>query len=313
MARKPKTILNGWINLNKPEGMTSNDALMIVKRALGFPKIGHAGTLDPLASGILPIALGEATKLVQYMMDDTKIYTFTVTWGEERTTDDREGTAIKTSDARPTRESIENILPQFRGEIMQTPPIFSAIKVDGERAYDLARAGAEVELKARPIDIYDLTITEHTGDTTTFRAVTGRGAYVRSLARDFGRELGCFGYISCLIRDAVGPLSLKSAIPLDFFQKTSDNTDLLSALLPVETVLDDIPVLALDDTEARHVKNGQMLTFVARPNIERLIKAGIDVNANDGGALALASYKGKALAILEVDGVQIHPVRVFNL
>lgn len=311
MARKPKINLNGWINLNKPEGISSNDALMIVKRALGFPKIGHAGTLDPLASGILPIALGEATKLVQYMMDDTKIYTFTITWGAERTTDDREGEIIKESAARPSRDDVEKIIPQFIGEIMQTPPQFSAIKIDGARAYDLARAGETVEIKPRPTMVYEMNLIEHTGDTTTLRAVTGRGTYVRAFARDMGRILGCFGYISVLIRDAVGPLTIKDAIPLDFFQKTSDNDALQSALLPVETVLDDIPVLALNDSEARSVKNGQMLTFVARPNIERLSKAGIDATAMNGG-MALASYNGKALAILEVNGVEIYPVRVFN-
>lgn len=311
MARKPKINLNGWINLNKPENISSNDALMIVKRALGFPKIGHAGTLDPLASGILPIALGEATKLVQYMMEDTKVYTFTITWGCERTTDDREGEIVKESAARPMREQIENIIPQFIGEIMQTPPQFSAIKIDGARAYDLARAGETVEIKPRPTSVYEMSIIEHTGDTTTLRAVTGRGTYVRAFARDMGRILGCFGFISVLIRDAVGPLTLDNAIPLDFFQKTSDNDALLSALLPVETVLDDIPVLALNDSEARSVKNGQMLTFVARPNIERLMKAGIDIKAQNG-AMALASYNGKALAILDVMGVELHPVRVFN-
>jgi tRNA pseudouridine55 synthase len=313
MARKPKIILNGWINLNKPEGVTSNDALNIIKRALGFPKIGHAGTLDPLASGVLPIALGEATKLVQYMMDDTKIYTFTITWGAERTTDDREGSVTSESPNRPSRSDVQKILPQFTGAIMQTPPQFSAIKIDGERAYDLARAGEVANIQPRPVDVYELEILEHTDQSTTLRAVTGRGTYVRTFARDMGRILGCYGYISNLIRDAVGPLSLNNAIKLDFFQKTSDNPDYLSALLPVETVLDDIPVLALNDSEARHVKNGQMLTMVARPNIERLLKAGIDIDANDGGGIALASYNGKALAILEVAGVELHPVRVFNL
>ena len=315
MARKPKSDLSGWLNLNKPAGMTSNDALMKVKRALGFPKIGHAGTLDPLASGILPIALGEATKLVQYMMEDDKVYLFTVKWGEQRTTDDAEGEIMASSDIRPTREQIDAILPAFTGEVMQKPPTFSAIKVDGQRAYDLARAGQPPDLDTRPVNIYEIGIVEHGTEDTTFRAVCGKGTYVRSLARDMGLTLGTYGTITRLIREAVGPFTLENSISLDFLAENPDNPEhhkLESAVLPVETVLDDIPVLAVTDPEAQRLRNGQRLTFVARPDVQRLIQIGHDFKSGVPG-LVLASYRGKALAMLEFTGVEAQPVRVFNL
>lgn len=312
MAPKIKNPVSGWINLHKPEGVTSNDAVVKIKRALGYPKIGHAGTLDPLAAGILPIALGEATKLVQYMMDDDKSYLFTVTWGEARSTDDREGDVIATSPNRPTPQEINAILPDFRGTIQQIPPAFSAIKVDGERAYALARAGEKVELKARPVDIYELDLVEFSDDTATFRCICGKGTYVRSLARDMAERLGTKGYVSRLIRESVGPFSLDGAISLDFFLENPDKDRLESIVLPVQTVLDDIPVLAVNDTEATRLKNGQKLTFIARPDVERLVKAGHDIKASDAG-LVIALHHGKALALLDVLGIEAQPVRVFNL
>ncbi len=312
MAPKPKNKISGWINLNKPEGVTSNDAVMILKRALGFPKIGHAGTLDPLAAGILPIALGEATKLVQYMMEDDKVYLFQVTWGESRTTDDREGDVVATSDVRPTAEKIRSVLPDFTGTIQQRPPAFSAIKVDGKRAYDMARAGEDVELAERPVNIYELDMVESTATTATFRCVCGKGTYVRSLARDIAEKLGTKGYVSRLIRENVGPFGLKDAISLDFFRETTDKDHLESIVLPVQTVLDDIPELAVNDTEATRLKNGQKLTFIARPDVERLVKAGHDIKSRDAG-LMIAMHHNKALAMLEVLGVEAQPVRVFNL
>jgi tRNA pseudouridine55 synthase len=312
MAPKPKNKISGWINLNKPEGVTSNDAVMIIKRALGFPKIGHAGTLDPLASGILPIALGEATKLVQYMMEDDKVYLFTATWGEQRTTDDREGEVIATSDIRPTKEQIESILPEFKGTIQQKPPAFSAIKVDGQRAYDLARAGAELDLAARPVDVYELDLVEFSDDTATFRCVCGKGTYVRSLARDIAEKLGTKAYVSRLSRENVGPFSLKDAISLDFFRENPDKDLLESNVLPVQTVLDDILELAVTDTEATRLKNGQKITFISRPDVDRLVKAGHDIKSRDVG-LMMATHHGKALAMCEVIGVEAQPVRVFNL
>lgn len=312
MAPKPKNKISGWINLNKPEGVTSNDAVMILKRALGFPKIGHAGTLDPLAAGILPIALGEATKLVQYMMEDDKVYLFDVTWGESRTTDDREGTVVETSDVRPTADQINSVLGDFKGVIQQRPPAFSAIKVDGKRAYDLARAGEDVELAERPVSIYELDLTESTENTATLRCVCGKGTYVRSLARDIAEKLGTKGYVSRLIRENVGPFGLDNAISLDFFRETTDKDQLESIVLPVQTVLDDIPELAVNDTEATRLKNGQKITFISRPDVDRLVKAGHDIKNRDAG-LMIAIHHNKALAMLEVIGVEAQPVRVFNL
>ncbi len=313
MARKPKNDISGWINLNKPAGMTSNDALMKLKRGLGFPKIGHAGTLDPLASGVLPVALGEATKLVSYMMEDDKVYLFTVTWGEQRTTDDNEGEVMVSSDVRPTEDQIRATLPAFIGRIMQKPPTFSAIKIDGQRAYDLARAGKEFEIEARPIDVYELDLVRFDEATATFRAVCGKGTYVRSLARDIARKLGTYGYVSTLIREAVGPFSLETAISLDITGQNDDNSALESAVLPVETVLDDIPVLSVNDQEAVRLKNGQKLTFIARPQMQRLLDAGLQVGQGTEPGIAIAMYQGKPLAILEVAGVEAQPVRVFNL
>ena len=313
MPRKPKNDISGWVNLNKPAGMTSNDALMKLKRALNFPKIGHAGTLDPLASGVLPVALGEATKLVSYMMEDDKVYLFTVTWGEQRTTDDMEGEVMVTSDVRPTEEQIRATLPAFTGRIMQKPPTFSAIKIDGQRAYDLARAGKEFEIEARPIDVYELDLVSFDEATATFRAVCGKGTYVRSLARDIARKMGTYGYVSTLIREAVGPFSLETAISLDIAAQNDDNSALESAVLPVETVLDDIPVLSVNDQEAVRLKNGQKLTFIARPQMQRLLDAGLQVGQGTEPGLAIAMYQGKPLAILEVAGVEAQPVRVFNL
>ncbi len=311
MARRKKgNPLNGWINLHKPVGMTSNQALGAVKRALNPQKAGHAGTLDPLASGVLPIALGEATKTVPYIQDSMKTYRFTVTWGEQRTTDDAEGEVIARSDARPSREAIEALLPAFIGDIEQTPPQFSAIKINGERAYDLAREGETIEIAARPVYIESLIILDHTPGQTAFECYCGKGTYVRSLARDMGQKLGCFGYISHLERTAVGGMTLENAISLDILQNLGDNPPESGYLMPLTTALDDIPVLALRDEEAARLKNGQALLFVAKPDQERLARIGMD--GRNEGEIVLATYDGKALAMLSLEGPEIRPVRIFN-
>ncbi len=313
MARKPKgNKIDGWVNLNKPVGMTSTQALAAVKRALKPQKAGHAGTLDPLASGILPIALGEATKTVPYVQDSIKTYNFTVTWGEQRATDDAEGEAIATSDKRPARADIESLLPAFIGDIEQTPPQFSAIKVDGERAYDLARNGEAVELKSRQVYIESLEIVDHTPEKSAFRCVCGKGTYVRSLARDMGLKLGCFGYISLLERAAVGPFTLETAIKLDIFQNMDDKPATEQVLLPLQTALDDIPVLALREQEAARLKNGNALSFVSKPDLDRMADAGIDWNGRSI-VTALTTHDKKAIAIVEVEGVELHPIRIFNV
>jgi len=317
MARKKKgNPIHGWVNVNKPIDVTSTQVVGKIRHALNAQKAGHGGTLDPLASGILPIALGEATKTVNYIQDATKTYHFAVTWGEQRSTDDAEGDAIAKSDNRPTRDAIEKILPDFIGDIQQIPPQFSAVKIDGERAYDMARDGEKVEIKSREVHIEKFEILEHEADTTTFTCTCGKGTYIRSLARDMGVKLGCFGYISMLERTQVGGFTLDTAISLDFFQQMIDNADQVKTLedivLPLSTVLDDIPALALKDKEAIKVKNGNPLSFMSRPDLARLEQIGIDWKA-DGSTIALATYEGTAMAMIDVNGAKLQPIKVFNI
>ncbi len=245
--------MNGWINLDKPLDMTSARVVAKVKWLLyQLPKkdsekrkikIGHAGTLDPMASGILPLAVGKATKTVQYMMDAGKTYEFTVTWGQERATDDAEGEVTATSDNRPSEAEILAIIPQFIGDISQTPPNYSAIKLGGKRAYDLARTGQAMDIKSRQVFVKSLEIQKPTTDhrllTTDFICYCGKGTYIRSLARDMGRVLGCYGYISALRRTQVGKFTESSAISLEILENMV-HKGCLDFLLPVETPLDDI-------------------------------------------------------------------------
>lgn len=317
MGRKKKGIpIHGWINLNKPVGVTSTQVVGKIRRALNAQKVGHGGTLDPLADGVLPIALGEATKTVNYIQDAIKIYQFTVTWGEQRTTDDAEGEAIKTSEERPERKQIDALLPQFMGEIEQTPPQFSAIKIEGARAYDLAREGKDVPIKPRIVFIEELKIIEHSGDTTLFECTCGKGTYIRSLARDMGQILGCYGYVSTLKRTKVGVLELKEAISLDFFEQMLDNPaqekDLNGVILPLQTVLDDIPVLALKDQEVTLLKNGNAISLLSKTDLARLEALGHDWKSEDT-TTALVTYEDQALAMVQIYGAKIQPTRVFNV
>ena len=317
MGRKKRgNPVHGWVNFNKPVGMTSTQAVGKIRRALNAQKAGHGGTLDPLASGVLPIALGEATKTVNFIQDASKQYGFTVTWGEQRTTDDSEGEITETSDNRPTAEDIQKLLPEFIGDIEQIPPQFSAVKVDGERAYDIARDGERADVKSRQVTIENLEILEHQENQTSFICDCGKGTYIRSIARDMGQKLGCFGYISALKRTKVGPMTLKNAISLEIFDEMIDNPtqekDVNHVLLPLQTVLDDIPVLALKDQEATRIKCGNAISFLSKPDLARLEAIGIDWKAEDANT-ALATYNDTALAMVDIDGAQIHPVRVFNL
>ena len=314
--RKKGNKINGWINFHKPVGMTSTQAVGKIRYALQAQKAGHGGTLDPLASGVLPIALGEATKTVNFIQDALKVYNFTVTWGEQRSTDDAEGKAIQTSDKRPTQDQIEALLTQFIGDIQQTPPQFSAVKIDGERAYDIAREGEHVEIKSRPVYIESFSIVKHEADATSFTCLCGKGTYIRSLARDIGELLGCFGYISALERAEVGSLSLESAISLDIFEEMIDKPDqvrdLSGIILPLQTPLDDIPVLALKEKEWLALKNGNAISLLSKPDLSRLESIGIEWKSNDIFT-ALATFEGQAIAMVETYGAKIQPVRVFNL
>ncbi len=305
--RKPKGLpTHGWLILDKPQGLTSTDAVNRVKRLFEAQKAGHAGSLDPLATGLLPIALGEATKTVPYVVDGEKSYRFSVTWGAETDTDDSEGKVVKTSEARPDRHDIEAILSEFTGEIQQMPPQYSAIKVAGERAYDLARDGQVFELAARPVTVHVLRLTAHTADNTVtiFECDCGKGTYVRSLARDIGRRLGCLGHVTVLRRTRVGPFTESAAISLDKLSETANSAagreGLMNFLRPVETALDDIPALSVTSADAARLNRGQAV----------LIR-GAGAPILTGPAYALC--RGMLVAVGEIRQGELHPMRVFNL
>ena len=305
--RKPKGFpTHGWLILDKPQGLTSTDAVNRVKRLYQAQKAGHAGTLDPLATGILPIAFGEATKTVPYVVDGEKSYRFSVTWGAETDTDDVDGKVTKTADARPERAAIEAILADFTGDIQQTPPQYSAIKVDGERAYDLAREGQVFELAARTVTVHELRLTEHAPDSTvsTLECDCGKGTYVRSIARDMGRRLGCLGHVTVLRRTRVGPFTESAAISLDKLIEIANSAagrdGLMVSLRPVETALDDIPALSVTPADAARLNRGQPI----------LIR-GAGAPILTGPAYALC--KGSLVAIGEIQQGELHPLRVFNL
>lgn len=313
MGRKRKgDKVDGWINLDKPQGLTSTQAMAKVRRLLNAQKAGHAGTLDPLATGILPIALGEATKTISYIQDALKVYSFTIQWGEQRDTNDSEGKVIATSDRRPSQADIEKSLPRYLGYIFQKPPQFSAIKIDGQRAYDLAREGEEVDLQEREVYIETLELTAFRPESADFLMSCGKGTYVRSLARDLGQGLGTYGFITALRREKVGPFSLKTAISLDKLENLVNSAPLNKAvLLPLETALDDIPALAVREDEAARLRNGQVLAFISRPDFERLSKAGLEGGNQPQTALVLCN--DRPVALVEAEGPQIRPVRILNL
>lgn len=263
--RKPKgRPIDGWLIIDKPTGIGSTDVVNRVKRAYDAQKAGHGGTLDPLATGLLPIAFGHATKTVPYVMDGTKVYHFTLRFGEARDSDDADGAVIETSEARPSDEEIRAALPQFTGDIMQIPPIYSAIKVNGERAYDLARDGQAVQLEARParVDRFEL-IGRPDAETAIFEVQSGKGVYMRSLARDLARAVGTVGHIAALRRLRVGPFTEAHAVPLDRIAVTGDTPPpSLDLLLPLTTALADIPALAVTEAEAARLNFGQALSLV---------------------------------------------------
>ena len=304
--KRDKRDVHGWVILDKPVGMTSTHAVSVIKRLFTAKRAGHAGTLDPLASGCLPIALGEATKTVPFVMDGRKLYRFTVRWGEERDTDDAEGRVTSTSEQRPSAEAIRALLPQFIGTIQQVPPRYSAIKIEGERAYDLARDGQTVELVARPVEIARLELVEMPdADHSVLEAECGKGTYVRSLARDLGRQLGCFGHVSALRRTAVGSFSPESMISLEQLEAichraASGEASRADALRPGETALDDIPALAISRADAARLTRGQAVLLRGRdaPNFRGSV---------------YVTVSGQLLALAELDNGEIVPKRVFNL
>lgn len=305
--RKPKgRPVSGWLILDKPVDFGSTEAVGKIKWLFNAQKAGHAGTLDPLASGMLPIALGDATKTVPYVMDGRKIYEFTVTWGEERSTDDLEGEATQTSDLRPSAEEIKALLPHYTGVINQTPPQFSAIKIAGERAYDLAREGEVVEIPAREVEVHRLTLLKAEKDRAWFEVECGKGTYVRSLARDFGRDLGCFGHISELRRSFVAPFAEETMVPLEeliALEKIEDRDERLAALdaFLVDTgeALMALPQIRISDDQAHRLRMGNPI-----------ILRGRDAPVAEPEAVAFAG--GKLVAIGEIGEGEFRPKRVFN-
>jgi len=306
MARRKRgDPVHGWLLLDKPEGLNSTAAVGAVKRIFNAAKAGHAGTLDPLASGVLPIAFGEATKTVPFVVDGSKSYQFTVRWGEERDSDDSEGAVVRESAERPSREAIEAILNNFTGEIMQVPPHYSAIKIEGARAYDLAREGEEFEIAARPVLVDRLELTEWPdSDECRFEADCGKGTYIRALARDMGRLLGCFGHIVALRRTRVGPFDAAATISLDKLKgighSAADREGLMQVLKPVETALDDIPALAVSGDDAIRLKRGQAVLI--RGKDAPILKGPV-----------YATSRGMLVALGEVRQGELRPKRVFNL
>jgi tRNA pseudouridine55 synthase len=312
-VKREKRDINGWCILDKPVGMTSTHAVSVVKRLFSAKRAGHAGTLDPLASGLLPIALGEATKTVPFVMDGRKIYQFTVRWGEERDTDDSEGRATATSDSRPAPDDVRALLPRFTGTIEQVPPRFSAIKIDGERAYDLAREGETVELAARPVDIHRLELVESPdADHSVLAAECGKGTYVRAIARDMGRALGCYGHVSALRRtgvgsfqetDAVALVDLQAAAPADGAdpgERERDRAALTALLQPVDAGLRSVPSLNVSRADAARLARGQAVLLRGRdaPIMQ--------------GFIAVSTH-GDLIALAEFEQGELRPRRIFNL
>jgi tRNA pseudouridine55 synthase len=308
--KKGRNKVDGWLILDKPVGLTSTQMIGRVRRELHPASIGHAGTLDPLASGILPIAMGEATKTVPYIQDGEKTYRFTVAWGRATSTDDLEGETVAESPVRPDPAAIQAALPGFVGAIQQVPPQFSAIKIDGARAYDLARAGETVQLAARTVQVRRFELVGSGPDWAEFEADTGKGCYVRSLGRDLAVALGTVGHVTALRRTRVGRFGLDRAILLDFPGDGLHTTGLLEQVLPIETALDDIPALALTAAEAQRLRHGQMIGLLSASDHERLQSLRRDPDL-DSPVLAL--HEGKALALGRLEGAMFRPVRVFNL
>jgi tRNA pseudouridine55 synthase len=306
MARRRKGLpVSGWLVFDKPQGMTSTRAVGRVKHLYDAAKAGHAGTLDPLATGILPIALGEATKTVPFVVEGSKAYRFTVRFGAETDTDDAEGMIVATSDRRPTRAEIEAALPRFTGEIVQVPPRFSALKVEGARAYDLAREKEEFELAPRAVTVERLDLVEHLDqDRCVLEAECGKGTYVRALARDLGRALGCLGHVEALRRTRVGGFSEADAISLKEIEQAAAGPEghdaLLGLLRPVETALGDIPALSLSAADAARLRQGQAVLLRGR-----------DAPIMSGTVYAVS--RGALVAVGEISQGELRPRRIFNL
>ncbi|MBC7800937.1 MAG: tRNA pseudouridine(55) synthase TruB [Gemmatimonadaceae bacterium] len=305
MRRKRGRPLNGWLVVDKPPGMTSTDVVNRVRRGFDAQKAGHGGTLDPLATGVLPVAFGHATKTVPYVMDGTKLYRFTLRLGDARDTDDADGQTVGTSPVRPTDAQIMAALPAFTGDIMQIPPVYSAIKVAGERAYDMAREGRAPVLEPRPARVDRFALVERTdGDTAVFEVQSGKGVYMRSLARDLAHACGTLGHVAALRRLRVGPFTEAQAISLDKCVTQGDNPPASpDLLLPVATALADIPALALTEAEAFGLSNGQAINLID-------LMGRIPQTANPDGGLARAMAGARVIGLCRLSDGWLKPERL---
>ena len=310
--RKKGNPVHGWVILDKPAGMTSTQAVAAVRRIFDAQKAGHAGTLDPLATGILAIALGEATKTVPFVQDAAKIYRFTATWGEARDSDDTEGKLTGTSAVRPTAEQITAMLPRFTGSLTQVPPAYSAIKVAGERAYDLAREGEEVVLEPRPVQVFEARLLAAKPDTAEFEILCGKGTYVRSWVRDMAIALGTLGHVSALRRTRIGGLEEKDAVGLETLIPFMHSPAAFAYLKPLSTALDGIPALAVSGSDTVRLRSGNPILI--RANLFARLKDGF---ADDGGlqgqTVFLKDEAGGPVALAEIAEGELRPFRVFQL
>ncbi|HUA50656.1 MAG TPA: tRNA pseudouridine(55) synthase TruB [Candidatus Sulfotelmatobacter sp.] len=307
MSRRKGEAISGWLNVDKPQGPTSSAVVGRLRRAFGAAKAGHGGTLDPLATGVLPIAFGEATKVMGFVVDTDKRYRFTVRWGEARTTDDAAGEVLESSPRRPIEAEIRAALPRFTGPIEQIPPRFSALKIGGRRAYALARAGAAVDLAPRQVAVRALDFAGSLDpDHAVFEVACGKGTYVRSLARDLARALGTVGHVAALRRLAVGPFRAEAAIPLDLLIELGHSPAAFERLLPILTPLADIPAVAVTGAEAELIRSGQAVPVVGhgRPDLLNPLRDGDVVRVTTGEL---------PVAMARLDNGQLRPVRVFNL
>lgn len=296
--RSNRVVVDGWVVLDKPVGMTSTHAVSRLKRIYNAKKAGHAGTLDPLASGILPVAFGEATKTVPFVQEGQKAYRFTVRWGIETDSDDSDGKPVQHSDVRPGVDQIAQLLPNFIGTILQRPPAFSAIKIGGERAYDLARDGEVVEIEPRPVTIHSLDLVGATDDSATLEAQCGKGTYVRAIARDLGRMLGCYGHVTALRRTRVGPFS---EADLATFAELEESPEAAAEnMLAVEAGLTELPCVVIDRNAAARLRRGQSILLRGR-------------DAPGEGEKAYAACEGAPVAFGVVEAGELVPSRVFNL
>ena len=308
--RKKGNPVHGWVILDKPQGMGSTQAVAAVRRIFDAQKAGHAGTLDPMATGILAIALGEATKTVPYAMDAEKIYRFTARWGESRDSDDAEGAVTGTSDKRPSREEIEAVLPRFTGRLSQTPPAYSAIKVDGERAYDLARDGEEVVLEPRPVEVHEARLLDVQTDRCEFEIRCGKGTYVRSWVRDIALALGTLGHVSALRRTRLGVWQEKDAVGLDTLTPFMHSPAAFGYLRPLSTALDGIPALAVSGPDTVRIRSGNPILI--RANLFARMKEGFGEGELPGLTVYLKDEEGSPVALAEIAEGELRPFRVFN-